>query len=394
MIFSIAWGTATISFMLAVGEGLRMAFAKKVSNGGHVTLVVQPGTTSKSFHGFPKGTPTKIQKESIPQLDKLPGVLSISVEKSFTASVRRGKRNSYANPLAVTPNYAYVKHIVIQKGGRFLNLDDSRHTKKVIFIGSSVRKWLFPKIENPVGMSIMLGQEPFDIIGVVDSSGAGSGFGSNSASNVYIPLSTYEVLSGSHKIGMLTLLLRSPSAVASAKKSTRRILASYGSFSKDDTSAISFESSAESAKTMNVFLLGFQIFLGIIGFITLVISGVGISNVMFMSIKRATRIIGMQMAIGATQRTIRLHYFLESLLVTLAGGVLGLLVTSGLIGIFEIIPIHSASYIAMGSPVPILSWGVFFAVIIVLGVIGFFASFFPARKAAATNPAIALRNEG
>lgn len=393
-IFSVAFGTASIAFMLSIGEGLRLSFMKMVSGGNQLTLAMQPGYTTKNYKGMPEQIQVRFNVKDTKELVKIPHVQQVIPIVSFAAATRAGKRIAYSSPLATTPSYEKILLIKTKPGGRFINYLDMKQTKKVAFIGDQVAKWLFPSLENPVGMTFNLGGQVFHVTGVAEPS---MGFGSynGSVSNqVIIPLSTYSLLTDNYQATQFILLLDPGTELKKTEEAILGLYAKWQGFSPKDNEAIFFSDSASGAKTLNTFLTGFQIFLGIIGGMTLFVSGVGIANIMFISIKRASRIIGTQMAIGATYATILFHYFFESMLITFSGGLLGILATLSLVELLDMIPIRNKQYIELGSPRPILSWGVLIAVIAVLGVIGFFSAFFPARKAARIQPAAALREEG
>jgi putative ABC transport system permease protein len=125
----------------------------------------------------------------------------------------------------------------------------------------------------------------------------------------------------------------------------------------------------------------------------LTVSGIGIANVMLASISHATRDIGVRMAIGAKSYHIILHYLIEAMIVTFAGGIIGIILSWVIVTILKNIPIHSQFFTSLGSPQPILSWSVILTSILVLGLIGFLAGFFPANKAAKIDPLEALRHE-
>lgn len=138
---------------------------------------------------------------------------------------------------------------------------------------------------------------------------------------------------------------------------------------------------------------GMEIFLGILGSLTLATAGIGIANVMFISVRRATREIGIRMAVGAKNYQILIHYIIESFITTLIGGVIGLFVANAIIAIIRQIPIKHKFLEFIGTAKPVLSPSVIIIVIIVLGITGFLAGFFPAKKAANIHPAEALRHE-
>ena len=136
-----------------------------------------------------------------------------------------------------------------------------------------------------------------------------------------------------------------------------------------------------------------ELFLGIVGGLTLIIAGIGIANVMFASVKKATRDIGIRMAVGARTDQILIHYIFEALFATLIGGTLGFVIAWSVVKGIGLIPISSDILIQMGKPKPVLSLTVIIVVMITLGLVGFLAGFFPARKASLINPAEALRHD-
>jgi putative ABC transport system permease protein len=147
-------------------------------------------------------------------------------------------------------------------------------------------------------------------------------------------------------------------------------------------------------KSMQQFLIGLQSFLGIIGFVTLAVAGVGIANVMYATVKRSTRDIGVRMAVGATPTAIRMHYLVQSLLTMMMGGALGLAVTYALVSAISSIPLEgNAFYEQLGKPVPELSWVVVAIVILTLVIIGVASAWLPANRAAKVSPLEALQSE-
>lgn len=141
-------------------------------------------------------------------------------------------------------------------------------------------------------------------------------------------------------------------------------------------------------------MIGLQSFLGIIGFVTLAVAGVGIANVMYATVKRSTRDIGVRMAVGATPTAIRLHYLVQSLMTMMLGGVLGLGVTYALVSAISAINLEgNVFYEHLGKPVPELSWIVVAIVITTLVIIGVASAWLPANRAAKVSPLEALQSE-
>lgn len=393
-ILSVAWGTASIAFMLSIGEGLRLAFMNKIGGGGTTTLAVQPSVTSLNYKGTPKGTPISLFYLNHDDLDNIPGIDLVAPVKQFNATVMTSAKHAFASPVATVPAYKNISMIQTVAPGRFIDRVDMNQQKRVAYLGSEVAKTLFPRMHNPIGMTIRLGGEVFRVIGVSSSAMSFNQYGGTVANQVIIPLSTYQGLTGNQTVNQFVFQLHNTADLDMVKRELTDYFAKSSGFSPGDDSALVFNDSAKTANTLNKFLYGFQAFLGMIGGITLFISGVGIANIMYISIKGATRIIGTQMAIGATSMNILMHYFLEAMFITLIGGLVGIMLTLMINGLFDVMPIHAQFYVQMGSPKPTLSWGVLVVVIAVLGFIGFLSAIFPARNAASISPAIALREEG
>lgn len=164
--------------------------------------------------------------------------------------------------------------------------------------------------------------------------------------------------------------------------------------SVSDEQVVQVEDMFMQQKSMQQFLIGLQSFLGIIGFVTLAVAGVGIANVMYATVKRSTRDIGVRMAVGATPTAIRLHYLVQSLMTMMMGGALGLGVTYSLISAISTINLEgNVFYEDLGKPVPELSWTVVAIVISTLVFIGVASAWLPANRAAKVSPLEALQSE-
>lgn len=395
-VFSIAWGTVSIAFMLSLGEGIKVGFKRSVSSGEQPTLIFRTNETTQNYKGYPSSRQITFQKELKPDLLALPGVNRVSFLRSFIAKIRNGSHQSYADMKAITEEYPLIKSIQFTRGSRSFTRYDVVSKSRVILLGKSVAESLFKNKKNPLGKKVYLDNQPFQVIGIMKTGMGFNRFSSSLGSSIFIPLSTYQELTGDQLLTTALLELSSTSNVEQVQQSIRRTLARRYLFSDNDVGAVNFQSTQRSSQTISNFLLGFQFFLGFIGFLTLLVAAVGISNVMLMRIKRSKKTIGMRLAVGATPMNICLHYLIESLLITLTGGILGL-AASYLLDYAVVQATESITerwYNLLGRPQPILSSQVLIGVVVVLCVSGFLAAFFPAIKASRVDPAVALRDEG
>ena len=396
-ILAIAWGTASIAGMLAVGEGLRQTFGRGIGSGGKPLITVYPAYTSLDSNGKGKGIKVLLNQQDVDNLalslkkygkkmDLVGGVFEFAAVLSYKRQITQ------ASAQAVLPSYFAAKGIKVAPGGRVISDIDEAKQKKVVVLGYKIAEGLFDKGVNPIHKDIMLGGRVFNVIGVTQSKFQfGGPRGQSDANIIWIPQSTYKGLTNSLNYSALFLFPNNPDESDETDKIIRRVIALKGGYNPEDPEFVMITDSAKTQKTMQQIFLGMQIFLGIIGGVTLLVAGVGISNVMLISVKQNIRDIGIQMAIGAKSINILMHYVLEGLITTFIGGFMGLLLVKLIVYLIGLIPVKGSFFAQIGSPKPIMSGGIIVAVIIVLGVIGFVSALFPAFKASRIDPAVALR---
>jgi len=291
-------------------------------------------------------------------------------------------------------------------GGRWLNPLDQKQMRKVVVLGYSLAADLFNPVDdfnwfapvtlqtNPVGEKIKIGNEEFTVIGVLKKSSAEIEQGDQINYSSFVPLATWQRFHTNGDIGGINV---EPQANTDRKKlaeTIRQVIARKHGASVSDEQVVQVEDMFLKQKSMQQFLIGLQSFLGIIGFVTLAVAGVGIANVMYATVKRSTRDIGVRMAVGATPTAIRLHYLVQSLMTMMLGGVLGLGVTYALVSAISAINLEgNVFYEHLGKPVPELSWIVVAIVITTLVIIGVASAWLPANRAAKVSPLEALQSE-
>lgn len=394
-ILAIAWGTTSVSTMLAIGEGLRMTFSHAMNSVGKGLLIIYPGTSSVNYQGSGKGRVVYLTSQDLHDMESnIQDAKVVSAEYSFSAPLIKNKKTVYASPTAVFPIYGDIRSITPEKG-RFINPIDIEHNARVIFLGTTIATQLFKPNENPIGKTVLLGKWPFTIIGIMKPKLQFVSYGNSFDENrVWIPATTFASLASDHySFSDIVVLPQSSHAIKNIKHKIRHIVAQNQHLDPNDPNILDIQDLSDTQTTTNTIFLGIQIFLGIIGTITLMIASIGIANIMYISVNRATREIGTQMALGARSYHILSHYVIEGLIATMVGGLIGLLITEGLISVLSHIPIKAELYTLLGSPKPILSFNVVMTVIAVLGCVGLVSAILPAQKAARINPAEALRHE-
>jgi putative ABC transport system permease protein len=282
-----------------------------------------------------------------------------------------------------------------QEGGRFLNDPDIKNARRVAYLGFNVAEALFGD-DDPVGKTITINEVPFLVIGVMIDKMQMSMYSGPDADKVVIPLSTYRLMHGPKRINRMIYAPKDPARHKIVEEQVRAALAGKYRFDPNDDRALFFWDVIEQAKGMNMVFIGMEVFLGIIGGLTLIVAGVGIANIMYVSVKQRTQEIGVKMALGAKRRYIVWQFLLEALSITFTGGAVGILVSLAVISGMSQIPLESGSLTSSSLELilrPRFSPAVAMATVTVLGLIGILAGFFPARKASRLDPIESLRYE-
>lgn len=392
-VFAIAWGAASITIMLAVGEGLRLNFTQAMQGVGKDILVVQAGQTSKNYQGIAINTPVKLTWQDYLSLKNGLAAASVTPEYTLQTKLIAGDHFASGQISAVFANYQSMRNIKIQANGRFINSLDNSNRAQVLVLGTEIASQLFPTQHNPVGEVVLVGGQQFTVIGVMQPKLQLWNYQRPDKYLVWMPANTYRGLANPAFINNIIVVPTNAGMTTVIQQHIRRLIAFNHGVDPNDTAIVSIQDSATTQQKTNQVFTGMEIFLGIIGGMTLLIAGIGVANVMLVSVKRATREIGIRMAIGARGYQVLLHYVVEGLLATAIGGAVGIGFAYSVTRLVTLIPIHGKIFQFLPKPQPVLSALVALIVILVLGLVGFFAGFFPARKAAAIDPAKALRYE-
>ncbi|MDN2651989.1 ABC transporter permease [Vibrio parahaemolyticus] len=405
-ILAVAWATLCIAAMLAVGEGIRQGVLKTAQN-GHGNLIYLTGGMATVDHGaFHQGKFLTLKMDDSEVVRALPDVKSVAPTAKWKERITVGDRNSWQEPLAVTSEFQSMTNLVPMAGGRWLNPLDQKETRKVVVLGYELAADLFNPNEdfswfatvtlqvNPVGKKVKIGNEEFTVVGVLEKNSAQIELGDLINYSSFVPLATWKRFHVNGEIGGINVQPQADVDREALAKTIRQVIARKHGASVSDEQIVQVDDMFLKQKSMQQFLIGLQSFLGIIGFVTLAVAGVGIANVMYATVKRSTRDIGVRMAVGATPTAIRMHYLVQSLLTMMMGGALGLGVTYALVSAISSIPLEgNAFYEQLGKPVPELSWVVVAIVILTLVIIGVASAWLPANRAAKVSPLEALQSE-
>lgn len=405
-ILAVAWATLCIAAMLAVGEGIRQGVLKTAQNGNGNLIYLTGGMATVDHGAFHQGKFLTLKMDDSEVVRALPDVKSVAPTAKWKERITVGDRNSWQEPLAVTSEFQSMTNLVPMAGGRWLNPLDQKETRKVVVLGYELAADLFNPNEdfswfatvtlqvNPVGQKVKIGNEEFTVVGVLEKNSAQIELGDLINYSSFVPLATWKRFHVNGEIGGINVQPQADVDREALAKTIRQVIARKHGASVSDEQVVQVDDMFLKQKSMQQFLIGLQSFLGIIGFVTLAVAGVGIANVMYATVKRSTRDIGVRMAVGATPTAIRMHYLVQSLLTMMMGGAFGLAVTYALVSAISSIPLEgNAFYEQLGKPVPELSWVVVAIVILTLVIIGVASAWLPANRAAKVSPLEALQSE-
>ena len=390
-VLAIAWGTLSIVLLLSFGEGLKRSLSKGSRGMGENVAVVWPGATTRAWMGLPSGRPIPIKEEDPALLrSRIPEIEKLSVEYAKFVPVTVGTKSINARLRGVEPEFGEMRNIHPQPGGRFLNARDLAEKRRVVFLGEELARDLFGT-EDVVGRTVQINQSVFLVVGVAQKKIQMGMYNGPDRNQPSIPSSTFKSMYTDAKVDNLVYRPVSLDVADLAKAQLYRVMGAKYHFDPEDTRSLGIWDTREMQRINYNVGLGIQIFLGIIGALTLFVGGMGVANIMFAVVKERTREIGVKMALGAKERQVMLPFVFEALLMTVLGGILGTCVSLGLIAVIAALPLKGEAFEFLGRPT--FSPAIAAATATVLGTIGGLAGFFPAKRASSVNPAVSLRYE-
>ena len=375
-------GVAAVIAMVAVGNGAQASITKEVSALGENLLTVFAGSKRSGGVSSGLGTASTITLADADAIGREIGdVVAISPEDSTSAQAIANGRNWSTTVVGESPDYLKIRDWKLASGSMF-TLREVRGAAKVAVIGSKTSLELFGPL-NPVGQSVRIKNIPFVIIGVLESKGAGMG-GQNQDDRIIIPYTTaMKRITGDRYLRSVNLQIRNSDRMEVAQQQISDLLRQRHRLAPGQNDDFNMFNQKDIAATVTSVTGMVKLLLGAISGLSLLVGGIGVMNIMLVSVTERTREIGIRMAVGAQPSAIQLQFLTEAVTLSLLGGLIGVLVG---VGASLIIGKASSFEPVVTADSVLLAFGVSFA-------IGVFFGFYPARKAAALDPIEALRYE-
>lgn len=371
-LLGVVIGVGAVVAMLAIGNGSKANVLDRISAMGTNLLMVRPGAPGIRSSGD-NASMKPADATAIAAIDNVEAVVP---ERSSSVTVRYGNIDYRTTATGTWPDYPKVRDWNLAEGGFFTKADLDGYAP-VIVIGTTISGILFPNGDDPIGKYILVQNVPFEVIGVMESKGSSS-YGGDQDDVVFVPLSTgYMRLFGKQFVSNISVKVADASKIdATQAKITSVLTARHGAedFRARNTASI-LETATETQNTLTILL-------GSVAAISLLVGGIGVMNIMLVSVTERTREIGIRMATGARQSDIMLQFNTEALVVCGVGGLIGVaggLVTAAICSMFGLPVAYSVAP-------PLFAFSCAFATGLLFG-------YLPARKAASLDPVIALASE-
>lgn len=375
-------GVASVITIMAIGRGAQKKIEDEVASLGSNLLVVYSKSRRSTAASAGSGESSNLTLQDVEAIRReIHSVKAVSPEVTFNTQAVANGRNWSTTIAGVSPDYLSIRDWQLTRGSMFTERE-LRTSARVAVIGSATARELFGPID-PVGQTLRIKNMPFTIIGLLESKGAGAG-GTNQDDRLLIPYTTaMRRLTGDRYPRLVNLQITSEDRMGSAEEQIVALLRQRHRLTADRKDDFEIVNQKEILDTVNNITTTLTYLLGGVAGLSLLVGGIGIMNIMLVSVTERTREIGTRIAVGAQPRDIMLQFIIEAITLSLLGGAIGVAIGFVTTTAASMIPDF---YPSVSPSSVLLAFGISFSV-------GVFFGFYPARKAANMNPIAALRFE-
>jgi putative ABC transport system permease protein len=377
----IVIGVAAVIAMVALGEGAQARVEQQIQQMGTNVLTIRPG--QQMFGGVSRDATSQLtQEDAVALRDGSEGLLRVAPEVSSRQQISYTRYNSNNSVVGTWPEYFDIYDFQLQ-AGRFFNQGEVQGRRRVVILGYSVPEALQTPPALLVGETIQIGGQPFEVIGVMEEKGDAAWFRPDD--DVFVPVTTaiYRLFGGRERLSAIYAATPTPNELDQAFAIIDRVLRREHRIRPGEEADFNIRNSADLLSTFNETNQTFTYLLAGIAAVSLLVGGIGIMNIMLVSVTERTREIGTRKALGATRRAILLQFLIEALVLCFLGGLLGIAVGMGGAKALSVFAGWDTQ-VAMGAVYAALGFSV---------AIGLFFGIWPAQRAARLSPIEALRYE-
>ena len=375
-------GVGAVIAMVSIGMGVRNNIQQSIASLGSNMLIVMPGAENRTGVRGGAGSKTTLEDEDADAIKtKIGGIDNVSAMVSGSYQVVFGNSNWKTSVQGVSPDYMDIRSLEVESG-IFITEHDMVKRNRVAVIGSTVSENLFGG-SNPVGQNIRINNQPFKIIGVLKKKGQSS-MGQDQDDVIIVPMTTaQERMLGVNYVHSINVQVSSPDIMDEVQEDIETLLRQRHHIAKGQEDDFNVRNLTSLMETMDSTTAMITMLLGAVAGISLLVGGIGIMNIMMVSVTERTREIGIRKALGATFRNIMMQFLIESVVIGIIGGVIGIFMGCTL-------SIAVAEFFNFNTVITLLPIAVSFSFAVGTGL---FFGIYPARKAAKLDPIEALRYE-
>jgi putative ABC transport system permease protein len=391
----ISWGVVSLVLLLAFGEGLGGGIMEAVGNMGNNVIVLWPGQTSMQAGGQRAGRKIHYEYDDIKAIrEEVPIIRAVSAESVTDFGFKYGTRVVSIQTRGVEAPYAAMRKIQAADG-RNIEEGEFAARKPVVVLGHHAAERIFQGAPA-VGQTVLVQGRSFEVVGVMDIKIQDSMYEGPDNEQAFIPYEVFNELTNAKDPQMIVFQPIAAELHREALQAARNVIGRRHHFEPKDTKATPEWDTVETGAMLRAFTIGLDALLGIIGALTLGVGGVGVMNIMLVSVTERTKEIGLLKAIGARRRHILVQFLIEALVLTFIGGAMGVIASWLLTVVIPPMPLYSEFYKTANHQGDIFlkaSLGVMIVSFIILSFVGITSGFWPALKASRLQPIEALRYE-